>query len=88
MKKLSSKLEDTRNRGLRKTLIFKSIPFQQQRPKESWDESKEVLAKEILKALPEFQVSDIIQKIKRAHKSSKSKFNDWGLTEKIKSRFI
>ena len=88
MKKLSFKLEDTRNRGLRKTLIFKSIPFQQQRPKESWDESKEVFVKEILKALPEFQVSDIIKKIKRAHRSSKSRFNDWDLAEKIKSRFI
>ena len=34
MKKLRSELEDTRNRGLTKTLIFKNIPFQQQRHKE------------------------------------------------------
>ena len=45
MKKPKSELEDTRNRGLRKTLIFKNIPFQQRRHKESWDESKEILAK-------------------------------------------
>ena len=37
MKKYRSELEDTRNRGLRKTLIFKNIPFQQQQHKESWD---------------------------------------------------
>ena len=36
MKKLRSELEDTRNRGLRKALIFKNISFQQQRHKESW----------------------------------------------------
>ena len=35
MKKLRSELEDTRNRSLTKTLIFKNIPFQQQRHKES-----------------------------------------------------
>ena len=29
MKKLRSELEDTLNRGLRKTLISKNIPFQQ-----------------------------------------------------------
>ena len=37
MKKYRSELEGTRNRGLRKTLIFKNIPFQQQQHKESWD---------------------------------------------------
>ena len=31
-------LDNMRNRGLRKTLIFKSIPFKK---KENWDESKE-----------------------------------------------
>ena len=62
MKKLTSELEDIRNRGLRKTLIFKNIPFQQQRHKESWDGSKEILAKEIIKVLPDFQVSDVLKK--------------------------
>ena len=37
MKRYRSELEDTRNRGLRKTLIFKNIPFRQQQHKESWD---------------------------------------------------
>ena len=88
MKKLRSELEDTRNRGLRKTPIFKNIPFQQQRHKESLDESKEILAKEIIKVLPQFQVSDIIEKIERAHRSIESEFSYWDLTEKIKSGFI
>ena len=60
MKKLRSEIEDTQNRGLRKTLIFKNNPFQQQHHKESWDESKEILTKEIIKVLAKFQVSDII----------------------------
>ena len=62
------------------------------------DESKEILAKEIVKVLPQFQVSDIIEKIERALRSKESefseilaiiaKFTDWDLTEKIKSGFI
>ena len=53
---------------------------------------------EIIKVLPEFQVSDIINKIESAHRSKESefseiptiiaKFTDWDLTEKIKSGFI
>ena len=94
----NSELEDTRDRGLRKTLIFQNIPFQQQRHKESWDESKEILSKKIIKLLPEFQVSDIINNIEGTHRSKESefseipaiiaKFTDWHLTEKINSRFI
>ena len=62
------------------------------------DESKEILAKEIVKVLPQFQVSDIIEKIERALRSKEpefseilaiiAKFTDWDLTEKIKSGFI
>ena len=47
--------------------------------------------------MPQFQVSDIIEKIERAHRSKESefseipaiiaKFTDWDLTEKIKSGF-
>ena len=98
MKKLRCELEDTWNRGLRKTLIFKNIPFQQQCHKESWDENKEILVKEIIKILPKFQVTDFIKKIERAHRSKKSelseipaiiaKFTNWDLTEKFKSGFI
>ena len=48
--------------------------------------------------MPQFQVSDITEKIERAHRSKESefseipgiiaKFTDWDLTEKIKSGFI
>ena len=98
MKKPRPELEYTRNRGLRKTLTFKNIPFQQQRHKKLWDENKEILSKEIIKVLPEFQVSDIINKIERADRSKESefseipaiiaKFTDWDLMETIKSGFI
>ena len=36
MKKLTEELEDTRNRGMRKTSIFKIIPHDK---KESWEET-------------------------------------------------
>ena len=53
MNKLRSELEDAPNRGLRKTLISKNIPFQY-----VWDESKDILSKEIIGALPEFQLGE------------------------------
>ena len=80
MKKLRFELGDTRNRGLRKTLIFENIPFQQQRHIESWDESKEILAKEIIKVFPQFQVSDIIEKIERAHRKKNLNFQKYRLS--------
>ena len=58
-------LDDMRNRGLRKTLIFKNIPFKK---KEIWDESKELLVKEIKAVIPDLEESYIIKKIERAHR--------------------
>ena len=46
MKKLKEELEDTRNRGMRKPLIFTNI---HQNKKESWEETKSILAKELNK---------------------------------------
>ena len=42
--------EDMKNRSLRKTLIFKNIP--QPKKRESWDENKEILSKEIRSVVP------------------------------------
>ena len=50
-----------RNRGLRKTLIFKNIAFKK---KEIWDESKELLVKEIKAVIPDLEESYIIKKSK------------------------
>ena len=49
-----AELDDMRNRGLRKTLIFKNIPFKK---KEAWDESKEILVKEIKTVIPDLEES-------------------------------
>ena len=60
MKKLTEELEDTRNRGTRKTLIFKNIP---QNKKEYWEETKSILAKELRKFMPQYQLEYVISKI-------------------------
>ena len=57
-------LDDMRNRGLRKTLIFKNIPFKK---KETWDESKGLLMKEIKAVIPDLEETYIMNKIERAH---------------------
>ena len=79
-------LDDMRNRSLRKTLIFKNIPFKK---KETWDESKELLVKEIKVVIPDLVESYIRNNIERAHRSKEmentntptiiAKFHDWQL---------
>ena len=64
----------------------------------TWDESKEILVKEIKTVIPDLEESYIMNKIERAHKSKETeytntpailaKFNDWKLTETIKTSFI
>ena len=58
-------LDDMRNRSLRKTLIIKNIPFKK---KETWDESKELLMKEIKAVIPDLEETYIMNKIERAHR--------------------
>ena len=81
---------------IRKTLIFKNII--QEQWKESWAESKSIVAREINKVMPEIQLRQILSQIERAHCStteSHSKygpiivnFSDWGFSEDIKSAFV
>ena len=85
-------LNDMTNRGLRKTFILKNIPFKK---KETWDESKKLLVKEIKTVIPDLEESYSMNKIKRAHRSNETeytntpaKFNDWQLTKTIKTSFI
>ena len=95
-KKLEEELDDNRNRSLRKTLIFKNIPVQQQR--ESWVETENILTEKIPTLLPNLELYYIQWKIERAHlaKSSKhtkvppiiAKFNDWHFFEMVKSSVI
>ena len=89
-------IEDIKNRSLRKTLIFKNIP--QPKKRESWDESKDIVTKEIRSVMPTVEETVIRDKIERAHRSRESeynknpaiiaKFNDWQFTESIKTSFI
>ena len=66
-------LDDTRNRVLRKTLIFKNIPFKK---KETWDKSKEILVKEIKRVLPNLEEHYIMNKIERAHRSREMEYTN------------
>ena len=98
---LQEELEDTRNRGMRKTLIFRGI--KQGGKNEAWDESKRKLAAEIKKVMPDIEVDTISSKIERAHRGKESvgennskseqlpiiaKFTDWTFSEQVKTAFI
>ena len=62
---LKSELDDIKNRGLRKTLIFRNIS--QTKNKESWDKTKLTLAKETKVIMPDVANDMIISKTERAH---------------------
>ena len=81
---------------MHKTLVFKNIRQQQQR--ESWDQTKQILANEILNVMPELDQEFIISKTERAHRAKRNnygtilpvnaKFSDWIFSEQVKSGFI
>ena len=89
-------IEDMKNWTLRKTLFFKNIP--QTKKWESWDESKDILIKEIRSVMPTVEETVIQDKIDWAHRSWENeynknpaiiaKFNNWNFTESIKTCFI
>ena len=95
-RKMKEGLEETKNRNMRKTLIFKDQPQEQKR--ETWEQTKVTLAKEIKKKMQNMEHDFIIEKIERAHsvKDNKSgnnlliiaKFTDRNFSEEIKSSFI
>ena len=70
-KTLEEELDDNSDRSLRKTLISKNIPVQQQR--ESWAETKIILAKEIHTLIPNPELEYIQSKIERVHQTKDSK---------------
>ena len=95
-KELTDELEDSKNRSMRKTLVFRNIRQPQQR--ESWDQTKQTLANEILNVMPELDKDFIISKIERVHRAKgnnygtilpvNAKFSDWTFSEQIKFSFI
>ena len=90
-KELTDELEDSKNRSMRKTLVFRNIRQPQQR--ESWDQTKQNLANEILNVMPELYKDYIISKIERVHRAKDNnygtilpviaKFSDWTFSEQV-----
>ena len=95
-KVIKEELEDLKNRSMRKTLIFRNI--QQDQRRESWDQTKIILANEIKKKMENIDHGVIIKKIERAHRAKENrhernlpviaKFNDWNFSEEVKTSFI
>ena len=97
---LESEIEELKNRSLRKTLIFKSIKYQQTN-ESSWSDTKSVLIDQISIILPETTKEEISKNIETAHRvhskgtsSNRSppylvvKMVNWEFSEKVKSVFI
>ena len=94
---LEESLEDKTNRQLRKTLIFSNIPEQ---PNESWDETRELLAKKISEASKgEMNIKTARNCIERAHRGKNNRrtsvprpiyaaIDDWRRSEEIKEFFL
>ena len=101
LNEIKSEPDDIKNRGMRKTLIFRNIL--QTKNKESWDEIKLTLAKEIKMIMPDVADDIIISKIETAHRAPQkdtnqystprslsiiAKFIDWDFSGKVKCNFI
>ena len=97
---LESEIEELKNRSLRKTLIFKSIKYQQTN-ESSWSDTKSVLIDQISIILPETikeEISKNIETARRVHSKGTSsnrsppylvvKMVNWEFSEKAKSVFI
>lgn len=94
---LIEKVEDCKNRQMRKTLIFKGVP---ELANESWDKTERLLAEKIAEASNnKISKEDALTSIERAHRSGApnnakkgkrdiiSAFYDWRDSEDIKSWF-
>ena len=94
-------LDDTRNRSLKKNLIFQNIT--QESLRESWETTKRIVANEIHRVIPHRSLGKIATKTEWAHwpkenQSSVSQHNrippiitkstEWAFTEEIKMSFI
>ena len=71
-KELTDELEESKNRSMHKTLVFRNI--RQPHQKENWDETKQTLANEILNVMSELDKDFIISKIERADRAKGNKY--------------
>ena len=79
-----------------KTLVFKNI--RQPKQRKSWDQTKQILANEILNVMPELVEDFITSKIERVYRAKGNnygtifpiiaRFSDWTFSEQVKSSFI
>ena len=57
---------------MRKTLVLKNIRQPQQR--ETWDQTKQILANEVLNVMPELDKDFITSKIERVHRVKRNNY--------------
>ena len=71
-KELTDKLEESKNRSMHKTLVFKNI--RQPKQRKSWNQTKQILANKILNVMPELDKDFPTNKIERAHKAKRNNY--------------
>ena len=84
-KKIKKELENSKNRSMRKMLIFRNI--QQDQRSETWDKLKIILANEILKKVENIYHKFTVKKRERVHRTKENmlernlsviaKFTEW-----------
>ena len=98
IRRLLDDIDDFKNRSLRKTLVFKNIPYNRN-SENSWNETKIVLAAEIAKVLPNTTSEVAVNFIERAHRITSTtkrqgppylvaKIKSWDTSEKLKLAFV
>ena len=98
IRRLLDDIDDFKNRSLRKTLVFKNIPYNRN-SENSWNETKNVLAAEIAKVLPNTTSEVAVNFIERAHRITSTtkrqgppylvaKIKSWDTSEKLKLAFV
>ena len=98
IRRLLDNIADLKNRSLRKTLIFKNIPYNGN-SENSWNETKSALAGEIAKVLPNTTSEVAVNFIERAHRITSTtkregppylvaKIKSWDTSEELKSTFV
>ena len=98
IRRLLDDIDDLNNWSLRKTLIFKNIPYNGN-SENSWNETKNVMAAETGKVLPNTTSEAVVNFIEIAHRITSAtkregpsylvaKIKSWNTSEELKSAFI
>ena len=64
---LEERIEDRTNRQLRKTMVFRGVP--EENDNETWDDTKSLLAAEIAKVL-NYEESEAVEMLERVHRAA------------------